>query len=301
MNPSSKLLIAAALVAAGYGLATLLGAPDPALAPNSPGGVDWSLPGGVDRQAAWTGGASVVGSVRLLPDPALGGPVGAGPLSAPATDTDLATGTRPEPPPASVQADSTPTRGASPWRPPAPQATLDGAESTPVAMAPASTWEDTRVETVAAPVASASMKPIAATPSPTRQASFDWSSDAAPTPPPLAPVESPVEASAVQIHVVVDGDSLPRLAGRYLDDPHRGDEIYRLNRDVLPSPDLLPIGVELKIPARGQPGQVEKALSDARTSQLDTGPRHGLVPVGVAPALPASAPRAQLLRPVPAG
>ncbi|HVT27886.1 MAG TPA: LysM domain-containing protein [Lacipirellulaceae bacterium] len=51
-------------------------------------------------------------------------------------------------------------------------------------------------------------------------------------------------------HVVVDGDSLERIASRYLSDPARSHEIYELNRDVLTSPDLLPIGAELKIPPR---------------------------------------------------
>ena len=48
-------------------------------------------------------------------------------------------------------------------------------------------------------------------------------------------------------HVIVDGDSLAKLAGRYLDDPHRSGEIYELNRGVLTDPELLPIGTELVI------------------------------------------------------
>lgn len=80
------------------------------------------------------------------------------------------------------------------------------------------------------------------------------------TPPPVANSISALTAQPAwadheladepESHVVVDGDSLERLAGRYLDDPHRGAEIYNLNRDVLTSPDVLPIGVELKIPDR---------------------------------------------------
>ena len=60
-------------------------------------------------------------------------------------------------------------------------------------------------------------------------------------------------------HVVVDGDSLKKLAERYLDDPARDGEIYRLNRDVLASPELLPIGVELRIP--------DDQLADANVSR----------------------------------
>jgi len=53
-------------------------------------------------------------------------------------------------------------------------------------------------------------------------------------------------------HFVVDGDSLQKLAGRYLSDPNRSAEIYDLNRELLSNPDLLPIGAELKIPDRNE-------------------------------------------------
>jgi nucleoid-associated protein YgaU len=53
-----------------------------------------------------------------------------------------------------------------------------------------------------------------------------------------------------RIHVVHQGDSLDRLAKRYLDDEGRALEIFDLNRDVLENPHLLPIGAELRIPAK---------------------------------------------------
>ncbi len=49
-------------------------------------------------------------------------------------------------------------------------------------------------------------------------------------------------------HRIVNGDSLPALAKRYLGSEHRGDEIFEANRDLLSSPDALPIGIELRIP-----------------------------------------------------
>jgi len=49
-------------------------------------------------------------------------------------------------------------------------------------------------------------------------------------------------------HKIIDGDSLPALARRYLGRSDRFLEIYEANRHVLPSPDLLPIGAELTIP-----------------------------------------------------
>jgi nucleoid-associated protein YgaU len=58
------------------------------------------------------------------------------------------------------------------------------------------------------------------------------------------------EDKGPRMHVVVDGDSLAKLAGRYLDDPRRGAEIYELNRELLANPELLPIGTQLKIPDR---------------------------------------------------
>ena len=57
---------------------------------------------------------------------------------------------------------------------------------------------------------------------------------------PLAPVP--------QMHKIADGDTLSKLAQRYLGSAERYLEIYTLNRDVLASPDLLPIGTTIKIP-----------------------------------------------------
>lgn len=51
-------------------------------------------------------------------------------------------------------------------------------------------------------------------------------------------------------HTVVDGDTLESLAQRYYGSAARADDIYRANRDVLSDPNLLPIGVELKLPGR---------------------------------------------------
>ncbi len=49
-------------------------------------------------------------------------------------------------------------------------------------------------------------------------------------------------------HKIMDGDTLPRLAERYLGSPDRAGELYEANRDVLPDPAILPLGTELKIP-----------------------------------------------------
>lgn len=54
-------------------------------------------------------------------------------------------------------------------------------------------------------------------------------------------------------HKIVNGDSLPALAKRYLGSEDRADEIFEANRDLLSSPDALPIGVELRIPPPDPP------------------------------------------------
>ncbi len=60
--------------------------------------------------------------------------------------------------------------------------------------------------------------------------------------------DEPRESRPIRWHVVSDGDSLPRLAQRYLNDPNRSAEIFEENRNVLQSPEILPIGVQLRIP-----------------------------------------------------
>jgi nucleoid-associated protein YgaU len=54
--------------------------------------------------------------------------------------------------------------------------------------------------------------------------------------------------SAGPMHRVTDGDTLVQLAERYLGSAARWRELYEFNRDVLTTPELLPIGAELRIP-----------------------------------------------------
>ena len=53
-----------------------------------------------------------------------------------------------------------------------------------------------------------------------------------------------------RVHQVVDGDTLSKLAKRYLNDAGRYLEIYQFNRDLLLTPHTLPIGAPLRIPPR---------------------------------------------------
>ena len=84
------------------------------------------------------------------------------------------------------------------------------------------------------------------------------------------PWPAPEETAESRTHIVVDGDSLERLASRYLSDPKRSREIYELNRETLSSPDLLPIGAELKIPRAGGFHVLGSAWFSAELGECDT-------------------------------
>ncbi len=58
----------------------------------------------------------------------------------------------------------------------------------------------------------------------------------------------PEPSSPTRRHRISDGDSLPELAQKYLGDRNRHLEIYQLNRDLLSTPNALPIGIEIQIP-----------------------------------------------------
>jgi nucleoid-associated protein YgaU len=55
-------------------------------------------------------------------------------------------------------------------------------------------------------------------------------------------------ASGVRTHVIQTGDTLSRIATRYYGDAKRWNEIVEANREVIPSPDRLAVGMTLKIP-----------------------------------------------------
>lgn len=77
------------------------------------------------------------------------------------------------------------------------------------------------------------------------------------------------QTAAAETHKIADGDTLSALAERYLGSASRAMEIFEANRGVLASPQLLPIGVELKLPPR-------QVLDRASSAQA---PQRPLVPV----------------------
>jgi nucleoid-associated protein YgaU len=62
--------------------------------------------------------------------------------------------------------------------------------------------------------------------------------------------EPPTDNPPPRTHWITDGDTLQELAFRFLGDRNRWREIREANRDVLTTDDILPIGKEIRIPAR---------------------------------------------------
>ncbi len=113
--------------------------------------------------------------------------------------------------------------------------------------------------------------------------------------------DHPADLASRRTHIVIDGDSLTKLADRYLDDASREREIFQLNREVLITPELLPIGVELQIPDRHSTGSATTIAASQSFGGGKTDPHAGMIPVEWPPQEFEQPPRAKLLRPVPAG
>jgi nucleoid-associated protein YgaU len=67
---------------------------------------------------------------------------------------------------------------------------------------------------------------------------------------PAQPATPEEPAARRHTYVVEHGDTLIRIARNLLGDGARWREIYDLNRDQIPNPNVVPVGLELKIPER---------------------------------------------------
>ena len=73
-----------------------------------------------------------------------------------------------------------------------------------------------------------------------------WSASPAPQPPTAARMMPP--ALVPPTYTVRDGDDLTAIASRFYGHPAAAAAVWSANRETVPDPDLLPIGVELKLP-----------------------------------------------------
>lgn len=106
-----------------------------------------------------------------------------------------------------------------------------------------------------------------------------------------------VDNGGYRWHVVSDGDSLPRLAERYLRDAARSRELYELNRNLLTSPDLLPIGVELRIPHLPREEETIEVFDSRGAAHETARPRRRVVALPALTDAEAHAPVARLRAP----
>jgi nucleoid-associated protein YgaU len=326
VNASKKTLLAAVIVAAGYGTASLCGHPMATLLPTHESAADSP---GLTRQS--TGAPPLATSVsppptsfntaRLVPDNANHS---ASQVAA-RVSPDLLSVTEPETTGPALPAMASPLaespalfQALSPGEPDGaePRAKLRDEAPRPVGYSARPDAEMSRAAPVAATstVVDAPRTNVGGAPQPSPGSS--WVAEHANTPPPERtaawhvpfnsdnltpiPIRTLAEDDEPRTHIVVDGDSLAKLAGRYLDDPHRADEIYQLNRDLLSDPELLPIGVELTIPARASHALDHRLSPQSnlpRAVAIHSSHGNGLVPVRPVPATSTLAPRARLVSP----
>ncbi len=86
---------------------------------------------------------------------------------------------------------------------------------------------------------------------------------------PVANATNPQGEPEILMHTVRDGDTLRRLAERYLGDQNRYLEIFDANRQLLRNPEVLPIGARLGIalrPASSVPPRDPIRASEEATS-----------------------------------
>ncbi|WP_442484706.1 LysM peptidoglycan-binding domain-containing protein [Aeoliella sp. SH292] len=132
-----------------------------------------------------------------------------------------------------------------------------------------------------------------------------WLPPVVTTPPPSANAQPVAQYGDSTRHVVKDGDTLAKIAERYLGDPNRAREIYELNQSQLSSPDLLPIGAELQLPQAAplpvatpsNPINVYDAQGMPSASYV---PQSRMMPLPELPEEVRNAPRARLQPPVSA-
>jgi nucleoid-associated protein YgaU len=73
---------------------------------------------------------------------------------------------------------------------------------------------------------------------------------AASTPKPAVAPKTADASGAPRVHVVLDGESLWKIAKLELGDGGRWNEIYEANRDVLSKPEAVHAGLKLRVPAK---------------------------------------------------
>jgi nucleoid-associated protein YgaU len=332
VSVTQKLFVATLLIVAGFGVARFLGKPNAftrslheSAAPYAAQAADHPAPDRARTVSAPSDSSFTLGGARLLPEPV------AAPTDAPVPPVALEAPSLSRITPAQSPLPSTPAlpplrdslASVSPSL--SPRATLRNEAPRPVGIEPRSPATIRRAPPVDATsipaqsdnaVTSAGQWSTAPAFNPygpevgasddtnplgsALQASYSAPVEPGVRPPDVSPPPwpAPSEEDSPRRHVIVDGDSLARLAARYLDDPHRANEIFELNREVLSDPELLPIGTELTLPPRsGSTGQDRQGRPGS--GSIHEAANNRLVPLRPLTSGGGLPPRAQLSGPLP--
>lgn len=314
MSEITKLLSAAALIAAGFFGAAMFGSPNNGNLGSGTGG-DWTptalqplqasaQPSTMTPHPTWD--TSVVATGHVSSDPytrAAGESFSQHEVArpswqpqevAPASPPNLGPPAIQSNPAASFQADE---RFASF----APPALLES--TMPMSPMQSSGFPERPID--ASPPAPTMASSPGATNGPSLAPASGWLPPVVSPPPPAISAQPVGQFSEPARHVVKDGDTLAKIAERYLGDANRARELYELNQDKLSSPDLLPIGAELQIPqasqfAPTQPPSPINVYDAAGAPSASYVPQSRLMPLPELPDSVRFAPRARLQPPVSA-
>lgn len=115
----------------------------------------------------------------------------------------------------------------------------------------------------------------------------------------LKPVQRQAPKPGVVQHVITDGDTLGSLAERYLGSAERASEVYELNSDRLEHPEILPIGMVLRLPDEGR-ARAQGGAAEPAPEAFPTFEPHSAFSTVSGPATPSfgAAPRASAQRPL---
>jgi LysM repeat protein len=111
-----------------------------------------------------------------------------------------------------------------------------------------------------------------AVPIPLHNSEWDVASNDSPTARRSTTDVSTATSGKGRTHIVVDGETLSSIAGKYLGSQARYQEVFQANRDQLKSPNDLKIGMKLTIPDRAETRSTSGSRGSGNTGRITPEP-----------------------------